>query len=289
FRTVSEWSTTRRRFSEEPTCTARTRSSTRMFPSSDSPGPACSGVSASRPRDRDARKAARKSDARGVQTVNLSVKVRPRIDRTIPDTSTVVDAMNEDSTLLVPVTGRDRPGISARLLSTLSVLPVTIVDLEQVVLAGRLVLGTVIDVDERVAPGVSRRRVLEEVCGALDKTAIDLDMEVEYARGNGRVNANGQDRLHVTVLADPLRPGALGAITSCVARAGANIDRIERLSRHPVTSVEMELSGGKPEPLRAELALEASTQAVDVAVQPSGLHRRGKHLIIMDVDSTLIQ
>src|SRR5699024_1360061 len=34
-------------------------------------GPACSGVSASRPRDRDARKAARKSDARGVQTVNL--------------------------------------------------------------------------------------------------------------------------------------------------------------------------------------------------------------------------
>ena len=197
--------------------------------------------------------------------------------------------MNEESTLLVTVTGRDRPGISARLLSTLSVFPVTIVDLEQVVLAGRLVLGTVIDVDERVAPGVSRRRVLEEVCGALDKTAIDLDMEVEYARGNGRVNANGQDRLHVTVLADPLRPGALGAITSCVARAGANIDRIERLSSYPVTSVEMELSGGKPEQLRAELALEASTQAVDVAVQPSGLHRRGKHLIIMDVDSTLIQ
>lgn len=197
--------------------------------------------------------------------------------------------MNEESTLLVTVTGRDRPGISARLLSTLSVFPVTIVDLEQVVLAHRLVLGAVIDVDERVAPGVSRGRVFEEIRGALDKTAIDLDMEVEYGHGNGRVNAGGQDRLHVTILADPLRPGALGAITSCVARAGANIDRIERLSSYPVTSVEMELSGGSPEQLRAELALEASTQAVDVAVQPSGLHRRGKHLIIMDVDSTLIQ
>ncbi|MFJ9555361.1 phosphoserine phosphatase SerB [Nocardiopsis sp. NPDC101807] len=199
--------------------------------------------------------------------------------------------MNDDSTLLVTVTGHDRPGISARLLSTLSVFPVTIVDLEQVVLAGRLVLGTVLGVDERVAPGVSRQRLFEEVRSALDKTAIDLDMEVEYGAGDGsgRVNDFASGRLHVTVLADPLRPGALGAITSCVARAGANIDRIERLSSYPVTSVEMEISGGSAEQLRAELAMEASTQGVDVAVQPSGLHRRAKHLIVMDVDSTLIQ
>ncbi|WP_026118657.1 phosphoserine phosphatase SerB [Nocardiopsis salina] len=197
--------------------------------------------------------------------------------------------MNDDSTLLVTVTGRDRPGISARLLSTLSVFPVTVVDLEQVVLAGRLVLGTVIDVDERVAPGVSRKRVFEEVRTALDKTAIDLEVEVEYAEGNGRVKGSGGEQLHVTVLAAPLRPGALGALTSCVARSGANIDRIERLSAYPVTSVEMEISGGDTEQLRAELAMEGSTQGVDVAVQASGLHRRAKHLIVMDVDSTLIQ
>ncbi|MBB6118540.1 phosphoserine phosphatase SerB [Nocardiopsis algeriensis] len=205
--------------------------------------------------------------------------------------------MNDETTLLVTVTGRDRPGISARLLSTLSVFPVTIVDLEQVVLAGRLVLGAVLDVDERVAPGVSRRRVFEEVRSALGKTAIDLDMEVDYDSGDGRdrvSESSASERLHVTVLADPLRPGAFAAITSCVARAGANIDRIDRLSSYPVTSVEMEISGAAGNPaqlaqLRAELAMEASTQGVDVAVQPSGLHRRAKHLIVMDVDSTLIQ
>ncbi|MEV2279023.1 phosphoserine phosphatase SerB [Nocardiopsis sp. NPDC049922] len=197
--------------------------------------------------------------------------------------------MNDETTLSVTVTGRDRPGISARLLSTLSVFPVAIVDLEQVVLGGRLVLGVILEVDERVAPGVTRHRVFEEVRNALDKTAIDLDMETEYGDGGGRVNTYDPNRLHVTVLADPLRPGALAAITSCVARAGANIDRIERLSSYPVTSVEMDISGGSADQLRAELAMEASTQAVDVAVQPSGLHRRGKHLIIMDVDSTLIQ
>ncbi len=197
--------------------------------------------------------------------------------------------MSDESTLLVTMTGRDRPGISARLLSTLSVFPVTIVDLEQVVLGGRLVLGSVLEVDQRVAPGVSGQRVFEEIRSALDKTAIDLDMEVEYGGGNGRVNEFASERLHVTVLAAPLRPGALGAITSCVARSGANIDRIERLSGYPVTSVEMEISGGNPDQLRAELAMESATQGVDVAVQSSGLHRRGKHLIVMDVDSTLIQ
>ncbi|MFE1101359.1 phosphoserine phosphatase SerB [Nocardiopsis alba] len=197
--------------------------------------------------------------------------------------------MSDESTLLVTMTGHDRPGISARLLSTLSVFPVTIVDLEQVVLGGRLVLGAVLEVDERVAPGVSHRRVYEEVRSALDKTAIDLEMDVEYADGNGRVNASGEERLHVTVLASPLRPGALGAIASCVARSGANIDRIERLSAYPVTSVEMEISGGNADQLRAELAMESATQGVDVAVQAGGLHRRSKHLVIMDVDSTLIQ
>ena len=197
--------------------------------------------------------------------------------------------MSDESTLLVTMTGHDRPGVSARLLSTLSVFPVAIVDLEQVVLGGRLVLGIVLEVDERVAPGVSRGRLYEEVRSALEKTAIDLDMEVEYANGNGRVNAFGEDRLHVTVLASPLRPGALGAITSCVARSGANIDRIERLSAYPVTSVELEISGGNADQLRAELAMESATQGVDVAVQAGGLHRRGKHLVIMDVDSTLIQ
>ncbi|NYE44922.1 phosphoserine phosphatase [Spinactinospora alkalitolerans] len=179
--------------------------------------------------------------------------------------------------------------MSARLLSTLSVFPVTLADLEQVVIGGRLVLGALLSVDDRVAPGVSRDRVFEEVRSAIEKTVVDLGMQVECSDGNGRVSAAGTGKLHVTILANPLRPGALGAIASCVARAGANIDRIERLASYPVTSIELVVSGADTEQLRADLAMEAATQSIDVAVQPSGLHRRGKHLVVMDVDSTLIQ
>src|SRR5690606_19762120 len=73
------------------------------------------------------------------------------------------------------------------------------------------------------------------------------------------------------------------------AAAGANIDRIERLAHDPVTCIEMSVSGANPQTLRAALAAEAALQQVDVAVERAGLHRRAKRLIVMDVDSTLIQ
>ena len=51
----------------------------------------------------------------------------------------------------------------------------------------------------------------------------------------------------------------------------------------------MDVSGGDPAMLRADLARVAVEQGIDVAVQRGGLHRRALRLIVMDVDSTLIQ
>ena len=62
-----------------------------------------------------------------------------------------------------------------------------------------------------------------------------------------------------------------------------------RLSSYPVTTIELEVSGADPDVLRAGLATTAAQHHVDVAVQRSGLSRRAKRLVVMDVDSTLIQ
>jgi phosphoserine phosphatase len=56
-----------------------------------------------------------------------------------------------------------------------------------------------------------------------------------------------------------------------------------------VTTLELDVSGGDPGTLRRELSLEAAAHEVDVAVSPAGLARRGRRLVVMDVDSTLIQ
>ena len=91
------------------------------------------------------------------------------------------------------------------------------------------------------------------------------------------------------MLGSPLTPAAITAMAGRIAASGANIDRIGRLAQRPVTCIEMEISGGDPALLRADLAREAVAQGVDVAVQRGGLHRRALRLIVMDVDSTLIR
>ncbi|HET7327837.1 MAG TPA: phosphoserine phosphatase SerB, partial [Nocardioidaceae bacterium] len=96
-------------------------------------------------------------------------------------------------------------------------------------------------------------------------------------------------RSHVTVLGTPLRPAAVAAIAGRISDGGGNIDRIVRMARYPVTAVELDVSGTDPQRLRTTLAAEAAAQRVDVAVQPAGLLRHGRKLIVMDVDSTLVQ
>ena len=81
----------------------------------------------------------------------------------------------------------------------------------------------------------------------------------------------------------------MAAVAGRIADSGANIDRIERMARYPVTAIDLHVSGADPDRLRALLALEAAAQGVDIAVQPASLLRRAMRLIVMDVDSTLIQ
>jgi phosphoserine phosphatase len=93
----------------------------------------------------------------------------------------------------------------------------------------------------------------------------------------------------VVVLGVPLRASSVAAITARIASHGANIDRIRRLSRYPVTTVEFDVSGADLDRLRRELALESSVHGLDIAVAAGGLARRGRRRAVMDVDSTLIQ
>ncbi|MEV5752589.1 phosphoserine phosphatase SerB [Actinoallomurus sp. NPDC052308] len=185
-------------------------------------------------------------------------------------------------TLLITLTGRDRPGVTSRLFSTLAAFPVTVADVEQVVIRGRLVLGVLVSYGPDTDIG--------QVWAAAEKIAADLGMEIELATGTGNGNPRRRrGRLHVTILGHPLTPAAMAGMAGRVAAHGANIDRIERLAHHPVTCIEMDVSGADPDGLRAALAAEAAEQHVDVAVQRGGLARRAKRLIVMDVDSTLIQ
>ncbi|MDH2426737.1 phosphoserine phosphatase SerB [Sphaerisporangium sp. TRM90804] len=190
-------------------------------------------------------------------------------------------------TLLITLTGPDRPGVTSRLFTVLAGFPVTVADVEQVVIRGRLTLGVL--VAYAGGPPTGTGGTLGAMWAAVERVADDIGMEVELSTGTDAGEQRRRGRLHVTVLGMPLQPAAMAGIAGRIAAAGANIDRIERLAAAPVTCIEMAISGADPAALRTELTAEAALQEVDVAVQRSGIHRRAKRLIVMDVDSTLIQ
>jgi len=204
--------------------------------------------------------------------------------------------MGGASSCLVTVTGQDRPGIAGRLFAGLAPLGLAPVDVEQVQVHGRLLLCVELatepgsaaagDVDtERV------RRALESALGDwLGPGSGELQFEVAgLAVPEVPGEALRAPRHLVTVLAPELGAGALAGVFASIAAGGANVDRIVRLARYPVKSYELTVSGGDPGRLRRELGAEAARLSVDVAVQRAGLHRRARHLIVLDADSTLLR
>lgn len=203
--------------------------------------------------------------------------------------------------LLVTVYGRDRPGVAAAVFATLSAFDRSVLDVEQVQVHGRLLLCVELagdDRDERPAGGDrdERRgpeRLRRGLEAALARAGGELEVSVAHLAGppseTPAVDGPASGRYLVTVLAPVLGPAALAGVFGQVAAAGGNVDRIVRLSTYPVVSYELTVSGADALRLRGALAAEAARLRVDVAVQRAGIHRRAKHLIVLDADSTLLQ
>jgi phosphoserine phosphatase len=182
-------------------------------------------------------------------------------------------------TLLVTVTGQDRPGLTASLFDALACTPdVEVIDFEQVVVRDHLTLAVLLSSGDHEG----------QVISSVSRVGKEMGVRVSCLSGRGDNKRRPRGRLAVTVLGNPLRPVAVAAITSIIAEHGANIDRVRRLSRKPVTTIELDVSGSDAAALRRALVAEAGRRGVDVAVSPAGLARRGRRLVVLDVDSTLI-
>ncbi|WP_265446607.1 phosphoserine phosphatase SerB [Flexivirga meconopsidis] len=189
-------------------------------------------------------------------------------------------ATSHDDTLLATLSGDDRPGVAGELLAAAAATDATVLDLEQAVVRGQLLLTALL----RPAAGTAER-----LSADLRAIAETHRLTIRLVAGRGDNPARRTGRASVVVIGAPLRATGLAALTATIGEQGANIDRVRRLSRDPVTTLELDLSGADVASLRRELALVAAANALDVAVAPGGLARRGRRLLVMDVDSTLIQ
>jgi phosphoserine phosphatase len=189
---------------------------------------------------------------------------------------------------LITVTGPDRPGVSSVLFAALTRHGVDLLDVEQVVVRGRLTLGAL----------VTAHHDPEGLQEAVEQAMASIGMEVQTSLGEPDDPTDRRHPTHVVVLTGrPITARAFGAIAAALAGVGANIDAIRRVADYPVTGLELLVSpvpgqdsrAYPPGTLRSKLVEVARTAGVDVAVERAGLARRSKRLIVFDVDSTLVQ
>lgn len=187
----------------------------------------------------------------------------------------------EAISILVTVTGRDRPGVTSALFQSFAAHDVDVVDVEQVVIQHRLILGVVLEL--RGDPA-SLRRSVGTCCAALG-----MDHEVVVVEAEQVQPAYSRGKHHVIVLGRPLRPGAIATVAQRIADVGGNIDSITQLSSYPVASLDLIVANAGEAQLRGALAQASTDTGVDIAVERAGLARRAKRLVVLDVDSTLVQ
>jgi phosphoserine phosphatase len=191
----------------------------------------------------------------------------------------------EATPILITVTGPDKPGVSSVLFAVLSRHGVHLLDVEQVVIRDRLVLGVLVDAHH------DPEGLQEAVEQAMASVAMQVDVEI--GADSTRPAQHGSTHI-VVVLGRPITARGFTEVARRLAALGANIDSISRLADYPVTGLELRVSvahdtGDSDGELRTALAAVAARVGLDIAVERAGLARRAKRLVVFDVDSTLVQ
>ncbi|MDQ2587358.1 MULTISPECIES: phosphoserine phosphatase SerB [Saccharothrix] len=187
--------------------------------------------------------------------------------------------------VLITVTGPDKPGVSSVLFAVLTRHGVEILDVEQVVIRGRLVLGVLVAAD----------RDPEGLQEAVEQAMATVSMQVEVEVGADSKRTARLESSHVViVIGRPVTARAFTGVARRLAALGVNIDAIRGVADYPVTGLELRVSVAhdteeSDADLRSALAEVSSRNGLDVAVERAGLTRRAKRLVVFDVDSTLIQ
>ena len=191
---------------------------------------------------------------------------------------------NLKHTGLILLSGVDAPGITEMLFRVLTPFQIEIVDFEQVVIRDRLLLTVLIKFDQ-----AHQSAIEDDVTNAFKDSGIDLAMDFSAGDHASGKNSN----LHLVVLAEQIRPIAIAKIANLIQKYNGNIDRVRRTSDQPIIALEFDITAEFDEVslkvLQREFAVISNEFKIDIAVQRGGLIRRAKRVVLLDMDSTLIQ
>lgn len=196
--------------------------------------------------------------------------------------------------ILIRITGEDRPGLTASIMSILARYDVTILDIGQADIHSTLSLGILIRVLEE-----NSGHVMKELLFKASELGINIRFfPVDADDHEAWVKRQGKNRYILTLLGRKLSAHQIEAVTKLIADQGLNIDSIRRLSgrisiaepqKNVRSCIEFSVRGTPREGMQSELLRLSSEMGVDCSFQIDNMYRRMRRLICFDMDSTLIQ
>lgn len=172
-----------------------------------------------------------------------------------------------------------------------------ILDIGQAVIHDALALGMLVELTDQMKTSSLLTEMLLK--------AHELGVQIRFSASSGTeyqtwVGAQSKSRYLVSILGPTLTAAHLAAVSGTVARAGLNIDRIDRLSgRTPLDDrngtarvcVELSTSGelASEDDVRSSLMALTREYDIDIAFQHDNVYRRNRRLVAFDMDSTLIR
>ncbi|MEI6119511.1 MAG: phosphoserine phosphatase SerB [Actinomycetes bacterium] len=187
---------------------------------------------------------------------------------------------------LVLISGADAPGVTQSLFETLSPFAIVVLDMEQVVIRGRLILTALLALDPAHSDG------LEDDLLALG-AKLGLDVAVDFTDiERERESEIDSTALQLVILAKELKPQAIAKVAAVINSHSGNVERFRRTAAYPVTAIEFDVSlplNKSVQDLQRDLAELALTEGIDLAIEAGGLTRRSKRIVLLDMDSTFIQ
>ena len=208
--------------------------------------------------------------------------------------------MNENTRkeeqILIEITGKDRPGLTASVMEILARRDAKILDIGQADIHSTLSLGILIRIDER-----NSGQVMKELLFKATELGVNIGFSpVTDEEYENWVNRQGKNRYILTVIGRTLSAKQIEAATKVIAEQGLNIDSILRLSgrmsiMHPQRNVRACIQfslRGTPNDRKAmqeQLMHISSEMEIDFSFQKDDMYRRMRRLICFDMDSTLIQ
>jgi phosphoserine phosphatase len=185
--------------------------------------------------------------------------------------------------VLITLSGEDRPGVTAAVTACLARDVRRLMDVEQIVIRTRLTLALLCEPRD----GFQAQVVSDALTRILPGFTIDVVPAPSLDTREVR------ELFIVSLLAQDLAPEAMSEVARAIASVGGNIERIRRTADYPVTALEFHVSVVKGSAgaaaLRTGLLGSVQHHGIDIAVQRADLDRHGVRLVVLDVDSTLVQ